>query len=71
MPSDNQLTKQSEEKSVSGGSSKTVVKQLIGLMEEVTKKEVTPNAVNAACNCAKQIKDLLRLEFEMLKWKGK
>lgn len=36
------------------GVAKTVV-QLQKMMEEVTKEEITPNTVNAACNCVQNL----------------
>jgi len=36
------------------GVSKTVV-QLQKMMEEVTKEEINPNTVNAACNCVQNL----------------
>jgi hypothetical protein len=44
---------------------KKVVKTLEGLMTKVTKKEVTPDTVNAACNCADKITDMLKLHLEV------
>jgi len=42
-----------------------VVKTLEGLMTRVTAKEVTPDTVNAACNCADKIVDVLRLHLDV------
>jgi NADH:ubiquinone oxidoreductase subunit B-like Fe-S oxidoreductase len=42
-----------------------VVNTLEGLMEKVTKKEVTPETVNAACNCATKITDILRVHLDV------
>jgi len=44
---------------------KKVVNTLEGLMRRVTKEEVTPDTVNAACNCADKITDMLRLHLEV------
>lgn len=42
-----------------------VVGALEGLMTQVTKSSVTPETVNAACNCADKIVDILRLHLDV------
>jgi len=42
-----------------------VVNTLEGLMSRVTEKDVTPDTVNAACNCADKITDILRLHLDV------
>lgn len=42
-----------------------VVQTLEGLMTEVTQRSVTPDTVNAACNCADKIVDILRLHLDV------
>lgn len=42
-----------------------VVTTLEGLMTSVTKEQVTPDTVNAACNCADKIVDILRLHLDV------
>lgn len=71
MSSEKQLVKQGAEKSTSVSLSKRAAERLMELADAVTKEDKSPNAINAACNCVKQIKDLLRLEFEVKKWQGK
>lgn len=44
---------------------RNVVQTLEGLMTEVTKSNVTPETVNAACNCADKIVDILRLHLDV------
>ncbi len=44
---------------------KKVVKTLESLMNRVTQEEVTPDTVNAACNCADKITDMLKLHLEV------
>lgn len=44
--------------------SRKVVDKLSDLMEQVTKEKVTAETVNAACNCATRITDILRLHLE-------
>lgn len=44
---------------------KNVVKVLEGLMTTVTKDKCTPETVNAACNCADKITDILRLHLDV------
>lgn len=42
-----------------------VVMTLEGLMTRVTKDDVSPDTVNAACNCADKIVDILRLHLDV------
>lgn len=42
----------------------TLSEHLFGLMIKVTKEEVTPQTVNAACNCASEINKLLALSLK-------
>ena len=42
-----------------------VVNTLEGLMTQVTDNNVTPDTVNAACNCADKIVDILRLHLDV------
>lgn len=42
-----------------------VVTTLNSLMNRVTEKDVTADTVNAACNCASQITQLLRVHLEV------
>lgn len=51
--------------------SKSVVKKLEALMDDVTKEKATPETVNAACNCAGRIVDILRLHLELERLKGR
>lgn len=46
-----------------------VVKTLEGLMGKVTAKDCSPETVNAACNCAGRITDILKvhLDYQRLK----
>lgn len=48
-----------------------VVTTLEGLMTRVTDKDVTPDTVNAACNCADKIVDILRLHLDVERLKRK
>jgi hypothetical protein len=43
---------------------KSVVMNLEDMMKSVTKKECNPSTVNAACNCADKITNLLKLQLE-------
>lgn len=45
--------------------SKSVATRLLDLMNDVNKDDVTPESVNAACNCAAQIHKILRLNFDI------
>lgn len=47
--------------------SKDLAGSLMGLIKDVNKDGVTPETVNASCNCAAQIYKILRLNFEMKK----
>lgn len=44
---------------------KNVSLQLWHLMNEITKSEITPATVNAACNCASSIHKFLKLNLEL------
>lgn len=56
-----------DEKTTSASLSKTVSLELIDLMKKVNENDVTPETVNAACNCASQINKILKLNFDMKK----
>lgn len=47
--------------------SKSIVKTLEGLMTKVTKDDCNPETVNAACNCAGRITEILRVHLEVEK----
>lgn len=51
--------------------SRSVVKRLERMMDDVTKEKATPETVNAACNCAGRIVDILRLHLELERLKGR
>ena len=55
---------------ISENLTKSVCEQLAVLMVTVTKQEVNPSTVNAACNCASQIHKILLLN-EGIKRKGR
>jgi hypothetical protein len=42
-----------------------VVQTLNGLMKKVTEKDCNADTVNAACNCASQITQLLRVHLDV------
>lgn len=63
--------KQDAEKSLSSDLSKDMASQLVKMMKQVTETDSSPNAINAACNCAKQLRELMKLQFEIKKWQGK
>jgi len=44
---------------------KKVVKTLESLMDRVTENNVSAETVNAACNCADKIVDILRLHLDV------
>ncbi len=48
-----------------------VVNTLEGLMTKVTEREVTSETVNAACNCADKITDILKVHIEVERMKRK
>jgi predicted FMN-binding regulatory protein PaiB len=50
---------------------KSVVKKLESLMHDVTKDKATPETVNAACNCAGRITEILRIHLEVERLKGR
>ena len=47
--------------------SKSIVKTLENLMIKVTDEECSPDTVNAACNCAARITDILKVHLEVEK----
>ena len=51
--------------------SRSVIKKLERLMDEVTYTEKTPETVNAACNCAGRIVDILRVHLEVQRIRGR
>lgn len=65
------VSKPSLQKPKEQGASETLLKdvslKLFGLMEQVTKNEVTTYTVNSACNCAKQLHKLLELNYKIQK----
>lgn len=50
---------------------KEVVTTLNKLMNRVTEKDCTSDTVNAACNCANQITQLLRVHLDVERLKRK
>jgi hypothetical protein len=50
---------------------RNVVKKLEDLMGDVTKEQVTPETVNAACNCAGRITEILRIHLEVERLKAR
>ncbi len=46
--------------------SSSVGKHLLNIMEKVTQDEVTPQTVMAACQCAKEIRELIRLNHSIM-----
>ena len=47
--------------------SKNLALELMNLIKEVNKNGVSPDSVNSSCNAAKQIHNILRLNFDMKK----
>ena len=47
--------------------STNIAEHLLLLMKDVTKQEVSPSTVKAACECAQQMYNLMRLNIEMKK----
>ena len=54
-------------KSVSPNLSTSIAEHLLVLMKDVTKQEVSPSTVEAACKCAQQMYNLMKLNIEMKK----
>lgn len=50
---------------------RNVVNTLENLMTSVTEKNITPDTVNAACNCADKIVDILRLHLDVERLRNK
>jgi len=66
--SETQLLKQDEQE-ISENLPTHVSMQLYGLMKSVTKDKITPETVNAACNCASQICKIIDLSIKAEKKK--
>lgn len=58
------MSKESDTMSSESFSVKTIVNDLQSMMTNVTKQECSPATVNAACNCADKITNLLKLQLE-------
>ena len=56
-----------EAKSPSPNLSTSIAEHLLVLMKDVTKQEVSPSTVEAACKCAQQMYNLMKLNIEMKK----
>ena len=63
------LTQKSDDQFVSRNIQ--IIDNLGNLMTEVTKDQVTPDTVNAACQCAEKITDLFKFHLELEKHKLK
>lgn len=50
---------------------KEIVVDLKGMMNQVVKEQCTPDTVNAACNCADKMTNLLKLQLEYERMKNK
>ncbi len=44
------------------------VKMLQGMMQEVTKKEITPDSVNAACNCVANLNNTIKTAIQAARY---
>lgn len=71
MHSEQELEKRDGEKSASTRLSRSMAEQLLEMMKLATKNDSSAGAINAACNCAKQLREILKFEFEVKKWAGK
>lgn len=65
MGSRNSSAQSSETKSQSKSLSTSVAEHLLLLMQTVTANEVNPQTVNAACNCATQMINLMKLNMKL------
>jgi hypothetical protein len=68
---DKELQKENIKKDDQIFNSKEIVMTLHGLMNKVTSEKCNAETVNAACNCASKITDLLKLHLEVEKLKQK
>jgi len=41
-----------------------IVNTLAGMMDKLVEQDITPQTVNAACNCAEKITDLFKFHLE-------
>lgn len=63
------MSKEIQKKEENTFDTRETVMTLNGLMNRVTEKDCTPDTVNAACNCASQITQLLRLHLDVQRLK--
>lgn len=56
-----------EEVETSESLPKSVCLQLLDLMKRVVKDEVNPDTVKAACHCAREIHNMIKLNIELKK----
>ena len=66
LDSENKLLK-SENQETSQNLSKNVGLYLYEMMKTVTKDDVNPTTVNAACKCAEEIHKILKLNYDIKK----
>lgn len=48
-----------------------VVNTLADLMDKITAGEISPETVNAACNCAEKMTDIFKFHLDFEKFKAK
>lgn len=54
-----------DKREISQNLPKNVCLKLYDLMNLITTKEITPDSINSACNCASQIHKIVKLNYEM------
>ncbi len=62
-----QKSQELEKQETSQNLLRDVTLNLYGLMQSVTKEQISPRSVDTACNCAKQIHKLLELNYKISK----
>ena len=65
MESDTKLIQQENKTVTLGPLSKELSLHLLKLAKQVTESEVTPQTVNAACQCAAELYKIMKLNWEM------
>lgn len=62
---DRRLQVAKEENSNQASLSTDLTNHLLNLSKEVTRNEINPETVKAACNCAQQIHNMIRLQMKI------
>jgi hypothetical protein len=67
MASSEKQALQKTDNSISKTLSRNIAEHLLDLMRAVTKEEINPKTVSAACNCANQLYKIMTLNLKIRK----